>query len=223
MKLAPNIYKLDYIESDGSQWIQTNDPFNSGKYIGVHQIDFQLTSSAPPTSRQYLSGYSSSNAFYVFCRLTTNKCEVRSHSQAAKTYNFMCDNTNKHTLVCNYTYEATPSLAKNIAYIDSTEPITFANGSKPSTTVGITFFTVANSSGVDSSRCFVGRVYRYDIGTDLGKADIYNLIPAINLSNNQVGMYDGVTGIFHQSSSGVNFIAGPFSKKVSNRQMLIAN
>lgn len=185
---APNGYtQIEYIESDGSQYIDTGFKANQDTRIVFDADVLEVTSTA--TGLFGCRDKIGSNGFYIF-KITSSSGNYNDGYGNSYTTSIKLSASGKHKIDKN----------KNITYIDGTVGYTYSTQTFTAP-VTVTLFTVNQSSGVDE-RMSVCRLYScviYDNGTI-----VRYYIPCTN-SAGIVGLYDTVSGAFFRdaNSSGV--------------------
>lgn len=182
--MLPNTYwKLEYIESTGTQYI------NTGDYIGTDFID-ETDCIINNTSG---SGYQ--GAWSAGQRWGVNNGYITAFGGTATDV----QSDSRHTISMHYRSDGFD------LYIDDA----FKNSG--SRTVGTTekyFLFCSYYSGSPASGTYLSmRVYSMKLSSN--GAVIRDFIPSIRKSDFEVGLYDDITGTFFASSSSSPFIPGP--------------
>ena len=185
---APNGYtQVEYIESDGSQYIDTGFKANQDTRIVFDADVLEVTSTA--TGLFGCRDKIGSNGFYIF-ETTSSSGNYNDGYGNSYTTSIKLSASGKHKIDKN----------KNITYIDGTVGYTYSTQTF-TTPVTVTLFTVNQSSGVDERmsklKLYSCVIYDNDI-------IVRYYIPCVN-EFGIVGLYDTVSGAFFRdaNSSGV--------------------
>ena len=178
--------QLEYIQSSGTQWIDTG--FDPNQNTGV-TMDFQLTAAASWQCLFGAANNSSNAASYAFWHSGTS-------------FGFYFGNAN-NTIAGTATSRHIIIANKNVATLDDSQSVSIAN-SQFETNYPILLFA-PNYAGASPYPAKM-RLYScqiYDNGTL-----VRDFIPCINASG-AIGLYDIVDGQFYANAGSGTFTAGP--------------
>lgn len=186
MALPSGYKRLSYIESSGTQFINTNfQPTNNSRIV----VDFESNSS----SLKGLFGSRNANDTAAFIMWLENPYVYPVYSSASSynTYPINKASTNNR-----FIYE----LDKNVATVDGTSitlPTATFSGTYP------IFLLAVNNGGTADNRMASGKLY----GCQIYSNGILtrNFIPALNVSTNKAGLYEEITGVFYGNAGSGNF------------------
>lgn len=181
---APNGYtQTEYIESDGSQYIDTGFKANQDTRIVFDADVLEVTSTA--TGLFGCRDKIGSNGFYIF-EITSSSGNYNDGYGNSYTTSIKLSASGKHKIDKN----------KNITYIDGTVGYTYSTQTFTAP-VTVTLFTVNQSSGVDERmsklKLYSCVIYDNDI-------IVRYYIPCVN-EFDIVGLYDTVSGSFFRNSA----------------------
>ena len=181
---APNGYtQTEYIESDGSQYIDTGFKANQDTRIVFDADVLEVTSTA--TGLFGCRDKIGSNGFYIF-EITSSSGNYNDGYGNSYTTSIELPASGKHKIDKN----------KNITYIDETVGYTYSTQTLASP-VTVTLFTVNQSSGVDERmsklKLYSCVIYDNDI-------IVRYYIPCVN-EFGTVGLYDTVSGAFFRDAN----------------------
>lgn len=188
---APNGYtQVEYIESDGSQYIDTGFKANQDTRI-VFDVDvLEVTSTA--TGLFGCRDKIGSNGFYIF-EITSSSGNYNDGYGNSYTTSIQLSASGKHKIDKN----------KNITYIDGTVGYTYSTQTFTAP-VTVTLFTVNQSSGVDERmsklKLYSCVIYDNDI-------IVRYYIPCVN-EFGTAGLYDTVSGAFFRDAASGDFTHG---------------
>ena len=201
--------RLEYIESNGTQYIDTGVPVNDSLDT---TIDFQLTTDAIKWlfgSREYDA---SDNPYRKYSIQTFSpqyhKLWLQFDNTPDLEYDVItsADTTEKHLM------RHTVRLVSGELYLDGTKIYTLNQSLWTPFRSDKTLLLLANRSqqnGIMGAK-FIGKIYGAQMRQ--GGNLVANLVPARRNSDNVVGMYDTVTGTFKENSGTEDaFTAGPDS------------
>ena len=182
--------QVEYIESDGTQYIDTGYKANQDTRVVFDAYILQTTTTATGLlgCRQAMG----SNGFYIY-EQNSDLGEYNDGYGSLYTKDIPLSASARHII----------DKDKNKTYIDETIAHTYAAQTFTSP-VTLTLFAVQQSNGVDE-RMSVCRLYScviYDNGTI-----VRNYIPCTNASG-IAGLYDTVSGVFYTNAGTGNFTAG---------------
>ena len=186
MALPSGYKRLGYIESSGTQFINTNfQPTNNSRIV----VDFESNTSG----LKGLFGSRTSNDTAAFIMWLENPYvyPVFSSASSYNTYPINKSSTNNR-----FIYE----LNKNVATVDGTT-ITLSSGTFTST--NNLYLLTVNNGGTTDARMASGKLYScqiYNNGTL-----VRDYIPVLNISTNKAGLYDNVGGVFYGNAGSGNF------------------
>lgn len=188
MALPSGYTPLEYIESTGSQYVDTG--FAPG-YTSGYRIDFQLTTA-------------SSSDLTLMGSLNPNICFLGGNSQFEYAYksgtgasgSFGANDTKRHVWSLNFRNDQK-------AILDQTSKVLTAMSENNAKTAYI--FASHYDNPVVYGQ-ISARMFRVEIsnGADL----VRDFLPCTNPSG-EVGLYDNVNGVFYGDAAGVGFVAGP--------------
>lgn len=181
---APNGYtQTEYIESDGSQYIDTGFKANQDTRIVFDADVLEVTSTA--TGLFGCRDKIGSNGFYVF-EITSSSGNYNDGYGNSYTTSIKLSASGKHKIDKN----------KNITYIDGTVGYTYSTQTFTAP-VTVTLFTVNQSSGVDERmsklKLYSCVIYDNDI-------IVRYYIPCVN-EFGTAGLYDTVSGAFFRDAA----------------------
>ena len=179
---------LEYLESTGTQWIDTGIATNNN--LGI-QIDFQYTNS--DTNEQILFGNIAPN----FCFWRSRVFFYGFKADTGSTGDFETVNkTNRHIFELNFSNNGIAKLDDNIQQLP--------HGVFSTTQTIYMFSSHMNNHSYHpaTARIFSAQMTN---GTEL----VRNFIPARRNSDGEIGMYDTVSNTFFTNSGTGEFIAGP--------------
>lgn len=188
MALPSGYTPLEYIESTGSQYVDTG--FAPG-YTSGYRIDFQLTTAS--SSDLTLMGSLNPN----ICFLCGNgQFEYAYKSGTGASGSFGANDTKRHVLSLNFRNDQK-------AILDQTSKVLTAMSENNAKTAYI--FASHYDNPVVYGQ-ISARVFRVEMsnGADL----VRDFIPCTNPSG-EVGLYDDVNGVFYGDAAGIGFVAGP--------------
>lgn len=182
--------QVEYIESDGTQYIDTGYKANQDTRVVFDAYILQTTTTATGLfgCRQAIG----SNGFYIY-EQNSDLGEYSDGYGSLRTMDIPLSASARHIIDKN----------KNITYIDETIAHTYAAQTFTSP-VTLTLFAIQQSKGVDE-RMSVCRLYScviYDNGTI-----VRYYIPCTNASG-IAGLYDTVSGVFCTNAGTGSFTAG---------------
>ena len=189
--VVPDGYtQLEYIESTGTQYIDTNFTPNQDTRV---VLDHVFTSSTLVSGFGARYGYNTNG--FVYCA-ELNSDTSKSYVQYGAIYQSSAnlDGFNRHTVDFN----------KNLFYQDGTQIYSF-DISTFTVSLPILLFAYNDSTvPIISSgmRCYSSKIY--DNGTL-----IRDFIPAKRNSDSVIGLYDIVNGVFYTNAGTGEFVAGP--------------
>ena len=183
--LPINYTKVDYIESTGTQYIDTNfTPNSNTKY----DINIEISSSV-----QQLRYFISAGSTYrnnIYCGGGTQQASAGYGSIYVNTNSLLQGNT-KYNLI----------LDKNLFYLDGVLVHTFAKETFDNTGNTILFARASDYATYSNIRLYDCKIY------DNGVL-IRDFIPCYRNSDNEVGLYDTVTKTFYTNQGTGSFIYG---------------
>ncbi len=185
--------QVEYLVSDGNQKIDTGI-YGIGKRV---VIDAQYTGESSNTVK-FLAGYYSGEYIGTFAGVYSNKWGL---SSGYKLTNSSATNRTRLTL----------SFDTNSSSEYHNRAVLAANGE----TTTVTRANVLNNgtiwllnAGTNANRGFLGQVYHVLIYDDATGAVMFNGIPARSNSNNELGLYDTVSGTFFTATGSTALSAG---------------
>ena len=191
-KLA-NFTTIAYLESTGTQYIDTGVKLSDYKNNLIFEADFQIVSLDIGT--QILAGVTSGENRYYVLTVGNNKFTSTVSSNNTSTTMTNADN-NRHTFISN-TNTAT-------AFLDGVSyNYTNANASSP---YNITLFA-KNDEGRKVDRFSTAKIYRVSMKT-ADNVLIRDFVPALD-ENSTPCLYDRVERKFYYNQGTGGFIAGP--------------
>lgn len=193
--MLPNTYwQLEYIESTGTQYIDTGIIANEMSSL-KYELDFQMTTTSQSNYSSMGCGSWGSSGWYgnivsfgnyhsgIICRINTTGDTKLADKD-----------TNRHKLIidCDNSVAIFDDVSTSIT-IDST-----------SATGHLLLFASASLSGTTpySSTYCKCRLYSFKVGV------IRNFIPAMRKSDNVVGLYDDVNDVFYTNNGSGTFVTG---------------
>ena len=186
MALPSGYRRLSYIESSGTQYINTNvKPNNNSRIV----VDFE--SKASGLKGLFGSRNSNDSAAFIMWLENPYVYPVFSSASSYNTYPISKSSTNNR-----FIYE----LNKNVATVDGVS-ITLPSGTFSGS--NYLYLLTVNNGGSADSRMASGKLYGcqiYSNGT-LTK----NFIPALNVSTNKAGLYEEISGTFYGNAGSGNF------------------
>ena len=194
-----NYIQLDYIESTGTQYIDTGVGYTTNTIL---EVEFQKLQTVGIGNNLFGTGseFSSSDDFSLWCTADSglaihlpypkvdSKRQLSDESIIDKAY--LKVNLATRTILLN-----------DSSYVVDNKTTT--SGSN----IPITLFTAPFTSQYVSN--FIGRVFSFKLYNN--GILVCNLIPAKRISDNAIGMYDTVTRTFFTNQGTGDFIAGPVS------------
>ena len=179
--------RLEYIESTGTQSINTGKKLHGTDTIEIKYSDFIKGSS----SDNMLFGHYSDNA--IAYNLMLNRIYVYFKSLVGVPISSIdTSDTSAHTI----------KLGNNKLYFDNELKIKF-NRETDFQTSGPVYLFSANNSYKSTAKIYFYKVTSFD------NQIIQNLIPARRDSDGEIGMYDLVSGTFFTNADSGKFVAGP--------------
>lgn len=183
--------QLEYIESDGSQWLSTDvTGLNTGEW--VIYAKWMLTDT-PTKNYAYVVGASNTeqqNAFRIITRLKETTTYLAYGNSSASSGGFTFTNVAANTIHEGF-------IRNGSVEIDGVSRETTVQGDPISAYAPIRL----------SYNGFVGRIYG-SYATKNG-VRICNLIPGRRISDGEIGMYDTVSNTFKTNAGTGDFVAGP--------------
>lgn len=187
--------QLEYIESDGTQWIDTGITPNDS--TGV-----LLEASVPNASKENrLIGVKDSENFGFSIGTYSGKMSFSFGSVISQKSDWNISNNTKFTAKLNYLGDRKATVNTGSEYTIST----LSSGLSES----MVLFGQYNN-GISTS---ISRIYNCKISDD--ESLVRDLIPAIRNKDNATGMYDNVTGMFYINDGSGDFIAGPEVQEIN--------
>ena len=185
--------KLEYIESTGTQYIDTLvNPVTNKTYIEI-----KITSTLPASGSVFGVSVDNGNTYFGSILGTTHSFEFYMYNWDYQSY-MVADNSNTH-----------PN--QIIKYNSSGRYITDFNGNVyASKTNNIGTFSIAKNMTIfrwNSNATWSGKIYYCKLWND--QTLIRDLVPVKRKSDNVICMYDKVTRQYFTNQGTGNFIAGP--------------
>lgn len=195
-RLPSDYVELEYLESTGTQYIDTGEYLNEN--FGI-EVDFQSNKEVGSTFQSIFGAQRDSIAFRLSCIIIGNNTAVRFVATGTNCIDtdILFDNVDDANKRHRYGFNAY-SLK---VYLDNKEASFQKTGSM------VTYHSVyvlARNNGSTTTNFAIGKLY--GVKCWLKESVIHNLIPALRKSDNKPGMYDLVTGQFF-----VNQGTGEFS------------
>lgn len=186
---------LDYIESTGTQYINT----------GVAPTQLSRSNTEIFVDGQYLNG--NSYDFAALWGAQTSSVWLKTDIKSAKQLAVQAGGPGKETKVT-----VSDALARHTIILNSSADECYIDNNAYNLTVQDGAFNLTNnitlfkSNGVTSSQYATARIYKMYIKSN--GSFIRNFIPAQRNSDNVVGMYDLVSGQFFTNAGTGDFVAG---------------
>ena len=198
--------QLDYIESTGTQWIDTGMTADDSS---VFTVDFMLYK-APMTyagifGSRTITGYAGASMFYVATNPTSYNCSF-GRNDISSTPVFGHIDSSRHIL----------ELSSSGAFFDSTLVQSFTQ--IQFSTPGNVFVFTSNDGDANFPSPNL-RIYSFKMTKTGGELDLY---PAKRASDGAVGMYDMANGRFLANVGTGSFIAGPESE-IPSHEVTVPN
>ncbi len=203
----PGYQRLEYIEATGNQYIDTEDQHNASTIVDIRiqftsvSINYQSFYGARSTSAttSQFGGWLSNNKF----RYGYGNSSAVNYNTPAVTTAMICDVHLNKSGACTVTVDGTS--------------YGIGSGNSNNSNVGWTdfLFTINQNAGAGKKApewWTHAKMFSCVIQQDGAVA--HNFIPARRMSDGMVGMYDSVTGKFHVSPNGNEFVAGPAKSKL---------
>lgn len=187
--------ELEYIESTGTQYIDTGIK----PYITQFESEFALTTVNPSTNGYVAGVYNNGNRYYTVSLDLFNNT-FRSADKSNTTIILGNSDTNKHHIIYN-NYD-------NKVIFDNVEKGTVTNLSSVSED-NLYLFALHGSQQEGSTQYLVGRIYYVQIIDKTTSTFVANFIPVKRKSDNEICMYETITGQFFTNAGTGSFIAGP--------------
>ena len=203
----PGYQRLEYIEATGNQYIDTEDQHNASTIVDIRiqftsvSINYQSFYGARSTSAttSQFGGWLNNNKF----RYGYGNSSAVNYNTPAVTTAMICDVHLNKSGACTVTVDGTS--------------YDIGSGNSNNSNVGWTdfLFTINQNAG-EGKKAPVwwthAKMFSCVIQQDGAVA--HNFIPVRRMSDGMVGMYDSVTGKFHVSPNGNEFVAGPAKSKL---------
>ena len=203
----PGYQRLEYIEATGNQYIDIEDQHNASTIVDIRiqftsvSINYQSFYGARSTSAtiNQFGGWLNNNKF----RYGYGNSSAVNYNTPAVTTAMICDVHLNKSGACTVTVDGTS--------------YDIGSGNGNNSNVGWTdfLFTINQNAG-EGKKAPVwwthAKMFSCVIQQDGAVA--HNFIPARRMSDGMVGMYDSVTGKFHVSPNGNEFVAGPAKSKL---------
>ena len=193
--LPPYYQRLEYIQSDGNQYIATPVVPTTSYRV---ELVADWTYGACGGSNYPSEG----RTLFDMRHMDQNRMSILAGSTA---HEFTGLSTGKHTYYIDYlnSYMGVDDdvYNYNVAQVVSTKPLAIG----------------AWLEGGGYYYKAIGKTYRftiYDVGTK-----VYDFVPCKSLKDNKVGMYDTINKKFYPSSSGTDFTAGPAVSGLVTKQI----
>ena len=203
----PGYQRLEYIEATGNQYIDTEDQHNASTIVDIRiqftsvSINYQSFYGARSTSAttSQFGGWLNNNKF----RYGYGNSSAVNYNTPAVTTAMICDVHLNKSGACTVTVDGTS--------------YGIGSGNSNNSNVGWTdfLFTINQNAGAGKKApewWTHAKMFSCVIQQDGAVA--HNFIPARRMSDGMVGMYDSVTGKFHVSPNGNEFVAGPAKSKL---------
>lgn len=192
---------IDYIESTGTQYIDTqyfNVSNNIEVKIGIaitNQVasEIDIIGNQDGRTGRFVIGYDprSSVGFFAYSRYGSASADSNARISMAYSQN------TKYNIIAKYDWE---NNLKTITVNDTTAQSSF-NSSIISSRNTIKILQSGNNSLYATGRIYYAKIYDNDML-------IRDMIPCIN-ENNEIGLYDKVSGTFFGNQGTGTFVAGP--------------
>ena len=217
--------QLEWIESDGRQWIDTGVQARSGLNVIA---DMKLLSTDPKQALFGGSNYGGSSAATYgtnqLAIVTRNASEAwgifRLYYKKAYSSNHTKQITGINNLSKNINERATWQINDGVFYfngtkIDGATGQTFNTGSTGlSGNIYICWMGIIGGTGASSVNRTAAMLYGFTIQVKSNSTYLRKFVPARRDSDGAVGMFDTVESVFYQSPGDVPFRAGPTVSKV---------
>ena len=217
--------QLEWIESDGRQWIDTGVQARSGLKVTA---DMKLLSTDPKQALFGGSNYGGSSAATYgtnqLAIVTRNASEAwgifRLYYKKAYSSNHTKQITGINSLSKNINERATWQISDGVFYyngtkIDGATGQTFNTGSTGlSGNIYILWMGIIGGTGASSVNRTAAMLYGFTIQVKSNSTYLRQFVPARRDSDGAVGMFDTVESVFYQSPGEVPFRAGPTVSKV---------
>ena len=203
----PGYQRLEYIEATGNQYIDIEDQHNASTIVDIRiqftsvSINYQSFYGARSTSAttSQFGGWLNNNKF----RYGYGNSSAVNYNTPAVTTAMICDVHLNKSGACTVTVDGTS--------------YGIGSGNGNNSNVGWTdfLFTINQNAGAGKKApewWTHAKMFSCVIQQDGAVA--HNFIPARRMSDGMVGMYDSVTGKFHVSPNGNEFVAGPAKSKL---------
>ena len=189
--------QLEYIESTGTQYINTGVVLKSDATITTVGQFLNITSTSPLTMWGFMGLYR--NFPRWGCSVFSNQW-LMDLNYTTSQYNA---NTNKHTFVNTtngVTYDCLVDGVSLYGRKDVPSPDTYTSNV-------LSVYLFARNNNNNAGNFSSSRIYSFNIVQD--DIEVINLIPARRNSDNVLGMYDTVSQTFYTNAGTGTFIAGP--------------
>ena len=203
-KLPDGYDELEYIESTGTQWIDTGVSSSiiyklQFNYMPIGNVSTYDTYLGGTLDNFTLARYSSNSTAYLRLRTTEISHSINVYTNAINT--LIIDGNQKTITHNNQTFT------------------TQAVGALQSTTGNL---FIGNHNSTTNSRPSKTRIYGlilYDSSDEI----LRNYVPAVNKSTGKAGLYDLVNGVFYGNSGTGDFVEGPKYGSVTSSSIVTAS
>lgn len=197
----PEAYEqVQYIKSDGTgQYIDLGIKPNSSTKV---EMDAFCSDSL---LKGLFGSQNDTTAMYLFLKNNTGYQRISARFSSSS----ISDNTTTFTDFINVKF------SKAGCFVNDTSIGTFSTQTITGTTYNLYLFTV-NNSGTPDSRYFVGKIKSFRLWDN--RVLLKSLIPCYRKSDNVVGMYDIISGVFYTNQGTGSFTAGPIVNLPSDYQ-----
>lgn len=197
LNLPDGYAQLEYIESTGTQWIDTGINASSGMNIYCKWCPTSNSNATFPTPFGAWSG-TLQNAVIFLCREDLNS------------FDYFYGNNQDNSVGSIYANRPMEVVVKdNVCTVDGSYTISF-----PATSFSCQYSIYAfvyNGGGIPSNIGVGLRIYELDITSPNGESKKF--IPAMRKSDSLVGMYEVAGKAFYSNSGTGSFISGPEVQK----------
>lgn len=192
--LPAGYYRLDYIESTGTQWIDTGvsvSPTNAPKLKTVVDKISTTTGKFALDGTAY-GGSPYTNGFYIGVDENGNIAYADGRAIVRTTTAY--DGTRRV-----FTYDA-PNGTLDVAGLFS-QSFTFR-----APDAGLNFYLFGYNGASNGADCYSGKIYAAQLYLD--GVLVRNMIPCFSATDGEVGLYDKVNGVFYGNDGTGEFVGG---------------
>lgn len=198
--LQESYIELEYIESTGTQWINSNYIPNINTAI---EGSFQHTENTVDTMLFGVRKSNSNNSYTFWVHPTEYTTSPK---------NTMIFNGFQYTFAYGYSKSTVEYFYYSKNTFQCNEQVYHPNPSSGSPNLPLIIFGLSNGGTIDS-RKFIGKLFTFKI-FDNGMT-VRNFIPAKRKSDNTIGLYDIINKVFYTNQGTGTFTAGPEVNKLN--------